>query len=155
MSEEKILRVFVNSDRVVAAGPFTHSSKLGEQNGWEEIAISVEEWESVSALTKVIEEDGSIREATDIEALSIASIPESVDTWKLAAIIESEGLMDLVTGSIDALPIEMRIFVKAGWEKAPVIRRDNPFVLGLIDADNGITNELVNQWFVKSNLIAD
>jgi len=79
-------------------------------------------------------------------------IPQSVDAWKLKAVLEIAGKTPTIEAVIDGIEDDtQRIAIRAGWDNAPVIARDNPFVQTMIAIPAlDITTEQMDQFFLAT-----
>lgn len=79
-------------------------------------------------------------------------IPRSVDSWKLKAVLEIAGKTPTIEAVIDGIEDDtQRIAIRAGWDNAPVIARDNQFVQTMIAIPAlDITTEQMDQFFLAT-----
>ena len=71
--------------------------------------------------------------------------PEQVANWKLSAVLEARGYMEVIQPMIDQSPS----IVQKAWNDAPMIRRASPMILEFADRLE-LTDEEVDALFTEA-----
>ena len=74
--------------------------------------------------------------------------PEQVANWKLEAILEAQGYMEVIQPMIDQSPS----IVQKAWNDAPMMRRASPMILEFADRLD-LTDEEVDELFTEADKI--
>ncbi len=97
--------------------------------------------------------DNEIISMTEWFALRVSKVvPESVDTWKLKAILKIAGKTPVIESVIAGMSDDlMGISIQEGWKNAAIIQRHHPLVLAMINIPElDVTAEQMDEFFLAT-----